>query len=105
VTGNDSKRHRLRSTPPPPRAKMQRVSDDSGDGEPPALPTEPIRFLGKAEVTALCNVTAVTIWKWMQQDTFPKGREVGGKTCWRSDEIADWQNKRPIARVKSGASS
>jgi predicted DNA-binding transcriptional regulator AlpA len=38
----------------------------------------------------------------MQQGVFPKGREVGGKTCWRSDEIADWQNNRPFAQVKSG---
>lgn len=86
--------------PPPPRRKMQRVADS---GESPAqqhTTTEPIRFLGKAEVAALCNVTFVTIWKWMQRGVFPKGKEVGGKTCWRSDEIAEWQNKRPDAHVK-----
>jgi predicted DNA-binding transcriptional regulator AlpA len=88
----------VKHRPPSPRAKMQRVSDD----EPP-VQIQPIRFLGKADVTALCNVSYPTIWKWMQQGTFPKGREVGGKTCWRSDEIADWQNKRPVAHVKNGA--
>jgi predicted DNA-binding transcriptional regulator AlpA len=96
---------KLRSSPPPPRAEMQKISYDGGDGEPPAPrhSTEPIRFLSKADVVTLCRVSFPTIWKWMQQGVFPKGREVGGKTCWRSDEIADWQNNRPFAQVKSGA--
>jgi predicted DNA-binding transcriptional regulator AlpA len=96
----------FRSSPPPPRAKMQKIgnsSDDGGDGEPaPRYGNEPIRFLSKADVVTLCHVSFPTIWKWMQQGVFPKGREVGGKTCWRSDEIADWQNNRPFAQVKSG---
>jgi predicted DNA-binding transcriptional regulator AlpA len=94
----------FRSSPPPPRAKMQKIdnSSDGGDGEPQRPSTEPIRFLSKADVVALCHVSFPTIWKWMRQGTFPKGREVGGKTCWRSDEIAHWQNNRPIAQVKSG---
>lgn len=92
--------HNLRPRPPPPRATMRKIREDSGDGEPPARTAQPIRFLGKAEVVALCNVSFPTIWKWMKHDVFPKGREVGGKTCWRSDEIADWQNNRPVARVK-----
>jgi predicted DNA-binding transcriptional regulator AlpA len=99
---------KLRSSPPPPRAKMQKIgnsSDDGGDGEPPAprYGSEPVRFLSKADVMALCHVSFPTIWKWMQQGVFPKGREVGGKTCWRSDEIAHWQNNRPFAQVKSGS--
>ena len=78
---------------------MQRVS---GDEPPPARSTaEPIRFMGKAEVAALCNVSSVTLWKWVRQGVFPKGKEVGGKTCWRSDEITEWQNNRPDAHVKS----
>jgi predicted DNA-binding transcriptional regulator AlpA len=102
---------KLHPRPPPPRAKMRKVSndsdDDSGDGEPPAqrYGREPIRFLSKTDVTTLCNVSYPTIWKWMQQGVFPKGKEIGGKTCWRSDEIAHWQNTRPDARVKAGATS
>jgi len=94
---------RPKRRPPLPRAKMQPVADSSELAELAAKyhTTQPIRFLSKAEVSELCNVTAVTIWKWIQQGVFPKGKEVGGKTCWRSDEIAKWQNERPDARVKS----
>jgi predicted DNA-binding transcriptional regulator AlpA len=84
--------------PPAPRAKMQKVAD----GEPPAQPTtEPVKFLTKAEVAALFNVTVVTIWKWTTQGVFPKGKQIGAKTMWRADVVAKWQNERPDARVKT----
>lgn len=90
----------IKRRPPLPRAKMARVADS---GELPAqhTTTESVKFLSKAEVAELIGVTPVTLWKWTVAGVFPRGKQVGGKTCWRSDEIARWQNSRPDARVKS----
>jgi predicted DNA-binding transcriptional regulator AlpA len=94
---------KIKRRPPLPRPKMQRVSNDSDDESPAQhSTTTPIRFMSKAEVAAAIGVSPVMIWKWCVAGAFPFGKEVGGKTCWRSDEIARWQNQRPDARVKGG---
>jgi predicted DNA-binding transcriptional regulator AlpA len=94
---------KIKRRPPLPRPKIERVSNDSDDESPAQhSTTTPIRFMSKAEVAAAIGVSPVRIWKWCVAGAFPLGREVGGKTCWRSDEIAWWQNQRLDARVKSG---
>jgi predicted DNA-binding transcriptional regulator AlpA len=56
-----------------------------GARAPPA-----VRLLDKGDVTTIANVSAQTLWAWMRAGTFPRGRIVGGKTMWRSDEIDQW---------------
>jgi predicted DNA-binding transcriptional regulator AlpA len=97
------KSSKTKRRPPAPRRPMQPVADSS---DPPAQhhTTEPVKFLSKAEVAELIGFTTVTVWKWICAGNFPRGLEVGGKTMWRADEIARWQNERPTARVKNARS-
>lgn len=62
---------------------------------PPSL-----RLLDKAEVCSIANVTFPTIWAWMRRGQFPRSRIVGGKSMWRSDEVAAWMAALPIRPLK-----
>lgn len=65
------------------------------------MPTEnKSRFVFKPEVLDRTGVTYVTIWHWMRAGTFPRSREVGGKTAWLESEIDAWIANRPIRRLK-----
>jgi prophage regulatory protein len=90
-----------RRAPPQRRAPMRPVETRNGvDDDPPRQPTSLPRMLGKAEVCRLCNVTYPTIWRWMQQGTFPRSRAVGNKSVWPENEIAAWLANRPLIRLK-----
>jgi len=52
------------------------------------------------EVTTL---SYPAIWRKMQSGDFPRGREVGGRTCWLASEINDWIATRPVRRIKGEA--
>jgi prophage regulatory protein len=97
-----AKRSKRRSTVPPRRAPMRQVSkcsddDDNSDG---AQLTKLPRLIFKKEVIELCGVTFPTIWRWMEDGTFPRSREVGSKTAWFEHEVADWLASRPLTRRK-----
>jgi predicted DNA-binding transcriptional regulator AlpA len=61
---------------------------------------EPARLLRKTEVCALANATYPSIWAWMRAGTFPRARIVGGRSMWRSDEVAAWMAALPVRRLK-----
>src|SRR4051812_2134675 len=61
---------------------------------------DPARLIGKPEVLDRVGVSFVTIWTWMRQDAFPRGRVVGGKTYWLESEINEWILSRPVRRLK-----
>jgi predicted DNA-binding transcriptional regulator AlpA len=59
-----------------------------------------LRLLDKAEVCSIANVTFPTIWAWMRRGQFPRSRIVGGKSMWRSDEVAAWMSALPVRPLK-----
>jgi predicted DNA-binding transcriptional regulator AlpA len=64
-------------------------------------PTRPaVQLLDKHEVLAIAGTSYVTLWSWMRAGKFPRGRIVGGKTKWRSDEIQCWLDGLPVRKLK-----
>jgi predicted DNA-binding transcriptional regulator AlpA len=61
---------------------------------------QPVRLRDKREILAITGLTYPTIWKMMRAGTFPRGRVVGGKSMWRSDEVDEWFAGLPIRRLK-----
>jgi predicted DNA-binding transcriptional regulator AlpA len=59
-----------------------------------------LRLLDKAEVCAIANVTYPTLWAWMRRGAFPRSRICGGKSMWRSDEVAAWLDALPRRPLK-----
>jgi predicted DNA-binding transcriptional regulator AlpA len=60
----------------------------------------PVRLLDKRDVLAITNVTYVTLWSWMRDSKFPRGRIVGGKSMWLSTEIDEWLANLPRRPLK-----
>jgi predicted DNA-binding transcriptional regulator AlpA len=58
------------------------------------------RLLDKPEIIAIAGVTFPTIWAWMRAGKFPRARVVGGKSMWRSDEVAAWMAALPVRPLK-----
>jgi predicted DNA-binding transcriptional regulator AlpA len=67
----------------------------------------PVLLLNKAKILAITGVSFPTIWAWMRArpPKFPRGREMGGKTVWRSDEVQAWIDGLPIRRLKGDVDS
>jgi predicted DNA-binding transcriptional regulator AlpA len=58
------------------------------------------RLIFRSELIDIVGVSYVTVWSWMRAGTFPRGRDIGGRTAWIESEIADWIASRPIRRLK-----
>jgi prophage regulatory protein len=59
-------------------------------------PQPPVRFLRLPEVLDRVGVTAVTIWRWEQQDLFPRRRKIGPRLVgWVEAEVVGWCAERP----------
>jgi excisionase family DNA binding protein len=68
-------------------------------------PNDQIRLLDRHEICALVGVTYPTIWQWMRDGKFPRGRAVGGnRVRWPSNEINAWVAGLPANRLKGDAS-
>jgi predicted DNA-binding transcriptional regulator AlpA len=70
-----------------------------------ALLTTPgsVRLLDKHDVCAIVGVSFPTVWAWMRDGRFPRGRVVGGnssKTMWLSTEIEAWLAALPVRQLK-----
>ena len=61
---------------------------------------KPKRLIGKLEVLDRVGVSFATLWAWQVAGTFPRGREVGGKTMWFEHEVDKWLDDRPVRRLK-----
>ncbi|MGB3746189.1 MAG: AlpA family phage regulatory protein [Xanthobacteraceae bacterium] len=57
-------------------------------------------LLTKPEILAIAGVTYPTIWAWMRAGMFPRSRIAGGRSVWRSDEIAKWLAGLPVRPLK-----
>ena len=64
----------------------------------------PLRLLSKREVCAIVGASYPTVWNMMRNGKFPRSRIVGGKSKWRSDEVAEWMAALPIRRLKGDQS-
>jgi predicted DNA-binding transcriptional regulator AlpA len=60
----------------------------------------PMRLLNRHEIVALSGFTYPSLWEMMRRGKFPRGRVVGGKTMWRSDEIERWVADLPVRPLK-----
>jgi predicted DNA-binding transcriptional regulator AlpA len=58
------------------------------------------RLIFRSELIDIVGVSYVTVWSWMRAGTFPRGRDIGGRTAWIQSEVADWIASRPIRRLK-----
>ena len=58
------------------------------------------RLIFRSELIDIVGVSYVTVWSWMRAGTFPRGRDIGGRTAWIEFEVAAWIASRPIRRLK-----
>src|SRR5271166_4027039 len=59
------------------------------------------RLIFRGELIDVVGVSYVTVWSWMRAGTFPRGRDIGGRTAWIESEVAAWIASRPIRRLSS----
>jgi predicted DNA-binding transcriptional regulator AlpA len=62
-----------------------------------------VHLLDKQQVVAITGVTFPTIWAWMKDGRFPRGRVVGGnssKTMWLSSEVEAWLSALPVRKLQ-----
>jgi predicted DNA-binding transcriptional regulator AlpA len=65
----------------------------------------PDRLILRSELVDIVGVSYVTVWGWMRAGTFPRGRDIGGRTAWIESEVAAWIASRPIRRLKGDEQS
>ena len=58
------------------------------------------RLIFRSELIETVGLSYVTIWSRMRAGTFPRGRDIGGRTAWLESEVASWIASRPIRRLK-----
>ncbi len=58
------------------------------------------RLIFRRELINTVGVSYVTVWSWMRAGTFPRGRDIGGRTAWIESEVAAWIASRPIRHLK-----
>jgi prophage regulatory protein len=60
------------------------------------------KFLTKAQVLEATTLCYGTIWKMMQEGTFPHSRQLGDRAIgWDESEIRAWLDSRPKTVLKS----
>jgi prophage regulatory protein len=58
------------------------------------------RLMSRREVLDHVGVSYPTIWRWMQEGSFPRARAIGGKIAWIEAEVENWINRRPLKPLK-----
>jgi len=61
------------------------------------------RLLSRQDVMDRVCVSYPTIWQWMRDGKFPRGREIGGKIAWVESEIDKWIADLPVKKLKGEA--
>jgi predicted DNA-binding transcriptional regulator AlpA len=62
-----------------------------------------VHLLDKTQVCAIVGATYPTVWAWMRDGRFPRGRVIGGnksKTMWLSSEVEAWIAALPTRPLK-----
>jgi predicted DNA-binding transcriptional regulator AlpA len=86
------------------RSRPQSRGNTPNDDLPPTLSLplggEGVRLLSKAEVVDRVGRSFPTLWQWMQENKFPRARDVHGRPMWIEREIEHWIRTLPIKRIK-----
>jgi len=61
------------------------------------------RLLSRKEMLERVPMSYPTIWAWMRDGKFPRGREIGGKIAWIEAEIDKWIAELPVKKLKGEA--
>jgi predicted DNA-binding transcriptional regulator AlpA len=88
----------VRGVHAPPERKHVTAARQAVAAQLPAL--RHLQLLMKHEVVAVTGVTYPTIWAWMRAGTFPRSREVGGKSAWLASEVEAWLANLPLRKLK-----
>lgn len=57
------------------------------------------RLLRSAEVEELCGFRRQWLYKLIRKNEFPEPVKIGPRAVrWRSDQVSDWINARPVGR-------
>jgi predicted DNA-binding transcriptional regulator AlpA len=60
----------------------------------------PPKFISRRQVLDRVGVSFATVWTWMKDGKFPRGRELGGRTMWIESEVTGWMESRPVKKLK-----
>ena len=58
------------------------------------------KFIDKRELLRRIPVSFQTIWHRMNDGTFPRSRNIGGKAGWVESEVDAWMAARPLQKLK-----
>ena len=62
------------------------------------MPLEPVKMLRLPDVEKTVGLKRSAIYQAIAEGRFPKPLRVGPRVvCWRSDEIASWQDQLPYS--------
>jgi predicted DNA-binding transcriptional regulator AlpA len=68
-----------------------------------ASPKKSTKLIDRQEVLRRVPVSFVTLWHWMRAGTFPRSRDIGGKSAWVEAEVEAWIRNRPVRPLKGDA--
>src|SRR5262245_30463057 len=78
------------------RNRSNKMTEDSA-------PEERNKLIDRREVLRRIPVSYPTIWSWMVAGTFPRSRDIGGKSVWFEHEVDAWITSRPAKVLKGDA--
>ena len=58
------------------------------------------RLVYRSELIARLGVTYVTVWNWMRDGKFPRGRKIAGKVAWLRSEVDTFLATLPAQKLK-----
>ena len=85
--------------PNPPPKSVRHLAAAMILPDTPEIPEE-VRLISRKEVLRRVGLSYPTIWGWMRTETFPRGRNVGGKVAWIESEVSAWIKARPVNKLK-----
>lgn len=57
---------------------------------------QPEKYLTEKVVCDRVGISRVTLWRWQQEGTFPKRRQIGPRrVAWLESELNAWLTSRP----------
>ena len=59
------------------------------------------KLISKREMLDLVPLSYPTVWKLMQEGTFPRAIAIGAQNFWRDSEVREWINSQPLRQFKN----
>jgi predicted DNA-binding transcriptional regulator AlpA len=87
---------------PSEKARKRALKDSTSITNKAEVAPPRVQLLDKHEVLAITGTSYVTVWNWMiaKPPKFPRSFIAGGRSVWRSDEIAAWLENLPRRPLK-----